>query len=309
MKNLAKLILNFSLHFILLFLAVILLEYLGTWIKMARIIPLGTESGVAASDLAWKALPAVIYFSILSALSYATRRKIPLPVSITCVIILGWAFTAGSSLGIKRAESLNFAVRPFSAMESNPGLLLTRSDNAIILLKTSRETGGPRVVSIPGRPLIYQEAPLGPNNSILSLPALPFGEENPWFIKSVNLDFALSAREMENRLENSFNSFAIYTFFLILLLSSLSSFLNLSKWPLANLFMGALIFRLILSLETFLNTREVNSLLDSFLSGQGSPLRISPTLITPMIFAVLGILILIYTLLTRLARLRRDDED
>jgi hypothetical protein len=304
MKNLAKLILYFSVLFVLVFLAAILLRLLGSWIDMARTIPLGAEPGVAAIELAWKALPVVVYLSVLFALSYAARRKIPVFSSILCVLLLCCGFTAGFSLGISRTGVLQFALKPVSALESMPGLILSHADNSIILLKESSETRGPRVVSIPERPLIYQEVPLGPNNSILSLPAIPFYDNTPWFIRSLELDFNLSAREIEGRFKEDFFSFAVYVFSLILFLSSFRFLMDLSQWPLANLFLGALVFRFILSLETFLNSPEINSLLDSFLTG-----RLAPAQITPLAFSSLGVLVIVYNLVVRIARPGRIDGD
>jgi len=138
---------------------------------------------------------------------------------------------------------------------------------------------------------------LGPNNTILSLPALPIGYTAPWFIQSVGIDFALSARELRTLFERSFLFFAAYAFSLILLLSSLRFLLDLSQWPLANIFLGAFVFRLILSFETFINSREINVMLDSFLAG-----RLPSTFITPAAFAAVSILIMLYTLLTGVVR-------
>ena len=309
MKNFAKLILSYCSLFILFFLAAVLIKYLGAWIEMARVAPPGAGPGAAASDLAWKALPAAVYLATLCALNYAARRRAPIAITIMCLLILGFLLTAGGAVGISRSSSMKFALKPFSVIESRPGLILTQSDISIILLKGSDEPRGPRVVSIPGRPLVYQESPAGPNNSILSLPALPFGEKSPWFIRSVDLDLSLCANEMRLRLENSFPSFAIYVFSLLLLLCSLSYLINLSQWPLANIFIGMVIFRLVLALEIFLNTPEINSLLSSFFATPEKGGRFPPMLITPIIFTALGILLIFYTLLTRLAQFRRDDDD
>jgi hypothetical protein len=145
---------------------------------------------------------------------------------------------------------------------------------------------------------------MGPNNTILSLPALPFGDNIPWFVRSLDIDFNLSAAELRGRLGDSLFSFAVYAFSLILLLSSLRFLLDLSQWPLANLFLGALVFRLILALEAFLNSSETNTLVASFLDG-----RAPPMLITPLVFSALAILIMVYTLLAGIARVlgsRRD---
>jgi len=96
----------------------------------------------------------------------------------------------------------------------------------------------------------------------------------------------------------------VYVFALILLMVSLRFLFGVSRWPLANLFLGALAFRGIVALEALLNAREVNSLIDTFLTG-----RLSPTLITPVIFASLAVLFILYTLLVHIARPRRNDDE
>ena len=297
MKKFAKLILYFSIVFVILFLVSGSLMYLASWITMARIIPLGTEPGQSAADLAWKILPIALHGTMLLGLSYAVRKKVPGPLAILCVFLLGCGFTVGISLGISRIEVLKVALKPVSPMVGRPGLILNQSDNAVILLKASSDILGPRVVSIPGLPLIYHETPTGPNNTIISLPALPFINNTPWFLRSLGIDLSLSGREMESRMEADFFSFAVYAVSVVLLLASLRFILALSKWPLANIFMGALIFRLILLLETFINNAEINTLIGSFLGG-----RIPSVYITPVIFGVLGILIIVNTLLIWLAR-------
>ena len=297
MKNLAKLTLFFSLCFIILFVAAILLRLLSSWIEIVRFIPTGTKTGENITEAAWKAFPVALYLSILFALSYSARRKMVIPVAIIGILVLGCAFSLGVSVGISRIEALKIAAQPVSPLEGGPGLILSQSHNDIILLTGSRDVRLPRLVSIPGRPLIYQAAPVGPNNTILSLPALSFGENTPWFLRSLILDFSLSAGEMKRRLEIDFFPFAVYVFSLILLLASLRILLELSQWPLANLFIGALVFRMVLTLEIFLNTREINTLVTSFLK-----VSLPPELITPAVFSALAVLFLFYTLLVRIAR-------
>ena len=138
---------------------------------------------------------------------------------------------------------------------------------------------------------------MGPNNTILNLPALSFGDDAPWFVRSLTIDFSLSTGELKSRLQTSFFSFAAYAFSLILLLASMRIFLELSQWSLANLFLGALIFRLILALEIFLNTPEINAFIGSFVKSQ-----LPSALITPAVFGALALLVIFYTLLVRVAR-------
>jgi hypothetical protein len=166
-----------------------------------------------------------------------------------------------------------------------------------VLLKESRDARGPRVVSLPGQKLFYQEDPIGPNNTVLALPAMPFRDETPWFIQSMLIDFTLTSQKFDDTLKAGIIPFSTYAVALIFLLVSLRFLLEASSWPLANLFLGALAFRGILALDTFLNTKEINTLLVSFIGK-----RLPPPLITPLAFCALGALVILYTLLVHLAR-------
>jgi len=304
MKNFAKLTLFFSSSFIIIFITAILLGFVSSWNEYSKIILAETRSLHNIADLAWGALPAALYLSILLTSSYSARRKTPIFKTIIFLIILSLVFSTAVSFGVSRTETLKPFLKPVSPIQAEPGLILSRGDNAIILLKESSYVRGPRVVSIRGQPLIYQEVPLGPNNTIITLPEVPFEDITPWFIKSINIDFSISARELQNRMEDNYLSFAVYLFALALLLSSLRFLMELSQWPLANIFLGALVFRLILVFETFINAREINSLIFSFLGK-----RVPPILITPLVLTVIGILIIVYTLLTNVARQRRRSEN
>ena len=254
-----------------------------------------------AAEAIWIVIPTVLYFTILLTLSYSVRRKMPFILGIIGIFLMASFFTIGISYGINRAEAIQPVFRPASAAYTGPGLILSRSDIDIVLLRESNDLLGPRIVSIPGQSLIYQEVPLGPNNTILSLPPLSFGSEMPWFFQSIAMDFSLTANELKIRFEENFIYFLAYVFSLVLFLASFRFILDLTQWPLANLFFGAVIFRLILSMETFLNAREINALLVSILSG-----FLPSMLITPFIFYIFAFLIVIYTLLVHLARSRRD---
>ena len=303
MKSIARLTLFFSLTFFAFFLAAIVLNYIASLIELARIIPAGVGSGEAAKAF-WAALPAALYLSILLTTSYSARKNIPIKFAIVAICSLACIFTAGFSLGINRIGAIEAIFKPVVEIEAEPGLILSQSRTRIVLLKESSDVLGPRLVSIPGQPFVYQELPVGPFNTILSLPALSFGNDTPWFVKSVAIDLSLSAREFKERLENNYLYFAAYAFSLILLLSSLRFIMELSVWPLANIFFGALVFRGILALESFLNADEITSLIGSFLGG-----RVPPVFITPLAFTALGILVILYTLLSSVARHERRDKD
>jgi hypothetical protein len=299
MKNLARLALFFSMCFVILFISTALLRFLALWIDAARIMPLRTEfSGDFLTALMW-APPVTLYIVILLCLSYAARGKMSVFLSIAGIAVLSAAFTLVLSVGISHIEGVNFAIETAPALRDHAGLVLSRSEMAMILLKG--DVQGPRVVSFSDQNMIYQESPRGTNDTTLTLPALPFRSETPYIIQSILIDFSMSARRMDALFREGLFPFFIYVGSLIFLLASLRFLLDLSAWPLANFFLGALVFRGILALETFLNARETYSLISSFL--KNTPLGyLKEDLIVPLIFGFLGLLVVIYTFLAYMAK-------
>lgn len=301
MKNFAKLMIFFTLTFALFFLAAIMVRFVSFRIDLLRTISAEAVSAGNFAEAAWTAIPAAFYFSILFSLAFSAREKIHIPLTMLGIVVMGCVFTAAAAVGLNRIETLEQAIMPASPIRAEPGLIVSRAENSIVLLRGSTGKEGPRLVAIPGQPLIYQQIPAGPNNTTISLPALPFGDETPWFIRSMGIDLSLGAGELKTRFGENFLFFTAYAFSIILLLASLRFLFDLSKWPLANVFLGALIFRFILSLEVFLNSREINALVSSFLDGKAPP-----ALATPLIFSALGALIIVYTLLAAAARRERE---
>ena len=302
MKNLAKLILCFSFYFIAIFFITLLMEILAYWVSMVRIIPVTAASMVNLTEFAWKAAYFSLFLSILISLSYSARKGISNITSIIAVIILALLFTGAFSIGINRSDYMRLTLQTVTPIRSGPGLVLSRSDSSIIMLRDSSQIQGPRVVSFPDEDLLYQEIPLGPNNSILPLPPYQLGAENPWFIRSIDLDIKLGSLEAMNRFQDNYINFRLYILSLILLLASMRFIFNLSKWHLANLFTGALVFRGILSIGAFLNNNEVTLLIGSFLGDS-----IPRPAIAPLIFATIAALILLLTLLISIAKPGRQE--
>jgi hypothetical protein len=302
MKNVAKLAVFFSISFILLFLFSAVFRFLALWIEAVRTMPVRHDySGNFVLALGW-AVPVALYVSVLLCHSYAAREKIPVFLSIICTIVLSGVFILSSSIGVKQFRGVSFAMELAPSIRERQGLILSRNDTTMILLS---ENGleGPRVLSFPDQDLLYQGESWGPVSAVLA-PALPFGNETPWFIHSIFIDFSLTARQLDMRFLEGLFPFLIYAGGLILLLGSFRSLLRLSAWPLANLFLGALIFRGILSLETFLNQQETQLLISSFIGN-----RLPGAFITPLAFSCLGIFIILYTLLSYLAWGRRKGDD
>jgi hypothetical protein len=296
MKNFAGLALFFSICFAVLFLLSGLFRFLALWIDAVREVPPAGELSGSFITAMGEALAMTVYITILLALSYTARGKMSALFSITAVVVLAAVFTLGASLGVRQLQKFEFALNTVPPVRARPGLILSRGGTAVVLLTDSSAAGGPQVVSLPDRPLIYREAAAGPADTVSALPALPFDTGTAWVVRSVLIDFRLSAVELASRLDQGLPAFAVYGGALILLLSSLRFLLELSNWPLANLFQGAMAFRGILALEIFLNARETRVLVSSFFGN-----RLPVSLITPLAFCALAVLVVLYTFLASLA--------
>jgi hypothetical protein len=306
MKNLARLVLFFSACFAATFLLFWVVRFLHFRIDAVRFLP-GREGSLFPEIIsaAQRALPVTLYMSLLLGLSYTSRRTMPISLSVFCLTLLALGFTLAVSEGTVRLKELPAPPAGASpAPLGGPGLIFSRGDTTIVLLEAPSHIRGPRVVSLADRPLAYQEVPRGPNDTVPELPPLPFGDETSYLMGSLTVDFSLSSRQLEERRNEGLIPFLIYSASLIFFLASLRFVLEMSRWPLANLFLGAVVFRGVLALETFLNAREIQSFLASF---PGNPL--APPLITPAIFGALGLIVLFYTALSYTAKNRRADED
>jgi hypothetical protein len=238
-------------------------------------------------------------------MNYGKKLKIAPPLVFIFVV----AFTSLFAFGVSSVfKNLNKMAAPPLAINHGtlgyPGLILSRAGVIITLLgRPSNETGS-RVVSIEDQPFIYQKTPVGADGTLIKLPPIPFRYEDIWISNSVLSDLSISGHNIVGRLnegndENEgFVSFCAWTLALITLLVSLGFIFELSRWPLANVFLSILAFRGVLAFEVFLNSDEIIAYLKEFSRG------IMPDMfITPAILSAIAVLILIYCILLFLAHL------
>jgi hypothetical protein len=304
-KHIARLVLFFSLSFVLTLLASAAVGYLRAYIDAARMIPAGVFRPLTELLRAAKgAISCALYTAVLLSTSYAARRDAPRVLSMAGVFVLALAFTCAAALGLRQVKQMG--VPPASAALptlGNPGLILSRGDTRIVLLETPGDAGGGRVVSLAGRPLVYQETPPGPDQRFPALPPVSFESDPSPFLQDLYIDFSLSAGQFETRLDQGALPFALYIASLCLFLVSLRGLLGLSTWPLANILIGALAFRGVLAFETFLNKGETQEFIGLFLGK-----TLAPAFVSPAIFSALGVLILLYTVFAFFARDRSRDD-
>jgi hypothetical protein len=298
-KKVAKLFLYFSVTFSALFLLAAGLGFLHVWIDAASAVP--ARSFIYLADFipsAEWALPFTLYVTILMSMSYACRTKIPAPGAFAVLFILAFGFTYSVSLGVSHAKAM---IAPPSSVGyetlGKAGLILSGHGTTVVLLDNPAKAEGERVVSLSDRPLFYQPDPVDADGKPIPLPSIPFKTKNVALFESLMVDFSLAAKELSARFAHGFESFAAYTGAIIFILLSLVTVLDIGAWPLANIFIGAVLFRLVLSFEVFICGRDTLEYLTDFL-GRWIPAY----LVAPFIIGVAGVLLAVYSGLVSAAR-------
>ena len=305
MKKIARFIIFYSLIFFILFILSCIFRFLDSWIDSVRVISSNLEHGGALIESAKSALLPTVFLTILFSLSYSARKEISVPTSIFLVLIFSVVFYMGFFFGIERIKANDPVLNMPESITRRAGFIISQLDTDLVFLRGQADSTGstdfPRVISFPEQPLMYQETSLGPNYTVFSL---EFGARNSWLVESILIDINLISREIETRFREEFLSFLIFFTTLFFLLASLRFLLDFSAWPMANLFLAALIFRLILSLNIFLNTSDVKTFLNTFIAG-----RLPESLVLPAVFCTLSAVILLYTFLSFFARQGRRKND
>ncbi|MDR0637944.1 MAG: hypothetical protein LBG27_03415 [Spirochaetaceae bacterium] len=291
-RKIAKLLLYFSLTFTILFLLSAGLGVLHVWMDAVSSVP--ARSFVMFADcipaVEW-ALPFTLYMTTLMAMSYACRTRISTLGAFVVLFIFAFGFTYVVSLGINNAKGMD--VPPMSigcGTLGKPGLTLSGRGMTVVVLDDPANGMGERVVSFGDRPLLYQSNPVMPDGSPIPLPSAPFTLKNIALFDSLLIDFSLAAKELSARFVDGFMSYAAYSGAVIFILLSLVAVLDIGVWPLANIFIGAVLFRLVLSFEVFICQGDTLEYLANFLSRW-----IPAYLVVPCVIGAMGVLIAVYS--------------
>jgi len=300
-RKLVKLVLFYSLSFVILFLGATGLRFLELRIEWIRALSQEQEAVLLELMTAARwALSLAIFGGVLLGLSYAVRREVFALTAIPCIALLTIGFTFGIGQLIASWENVPPAKIPIQPL-GKPGLILSNNvrpaGTVLILLEGSVKPSGSRVVATPGKPLLYQEKFPGKDMSLLSLPPAPFSDNCPWFLRSLAIDLRLNAENVRRQMNAGLLPFLVYAGTLVFLLCSLMFIMKLSAWPLANLFLGCLAFRGVLALELFFKTPEMQDVFDSFLQN-----RLPVSWVVPLIFCAVGLLAFLYSFLVYLVK-------
>lgn len=299
MKKLARLILFTFAAFFLLFAFCGIASFLRLWTAAAASVPVRTMIPLdeVIRTILWT-LSLSLYGAVLLAMNYAQRNSIFAPIAFACVLAIsgGMCFIAVKGLENARITS----VAPFfvsTGTLGKAGLMLPNHGTVTILIdKPSLETGS-RVVAAPEKQLVYEDVPLDENGALIPLPPVRFHQENTSFYMSLKMDFDTSAAYLNRRFNEGLIPFISWLVPLLVLLASLSYLFHVGAWPLANLFLCAVIYRGVLLFETFITNDSISAVLEDFSRG-----LVPNVFITPAVLALLSILVLIYDILMYFAR-------
>ena len=293
----------FSISFLVIFLLSTVFRFLALRVDWAKNLPTRPETALTLMIAAahW-ALSLSLFASILFALSYTVRKQYSGLMSVVILMVLSFVFFLGFSAILD-----NWKAVPPAQTSGIPlgekGVILTRNNTSVVLLNGTAEPLGPRVISISGQPLTYQSSVGIDADGLSGLPPVPFGDDSPWFLKSIAIDLKLNADLFKNYYSNGIGTFFVYAGSLIFLLCSLGCAIKFSAWPLANLFIGILAFRGILAAEVFLTSPDIQEVMASFLKDS-----LPAAFAIPLIFLVLGTLLHLYSILIYLSKRRYDDD-
>jgi hypothetical protein len=296
-KNAVRLLVFIFVSFTLIFALSAALSFLLLWIKAAIAIPAGRFITMKQTVLYLRwTVSFSLYLVLLLSTNYALRNEVHRLAAFIMVFAVSGGLCYAVWQGFTMADKMD--TPPFLVASETPGsagLILQSGAIALTLIDPPSLPDGGRVISIPGRPLFY-EAGQADGGAIPELPSAPFSLSVNWLFGNLHIDCALSAAQFRTRFERGLIPFLTWMLPLMLLLITLSYIFDVGAWPLANLFLGAVLYRLTLWFEVFINSKDIQAYLNNFFRGM-----VPLDFISPLIFAALGIILLLYVILMYLA--------
>jgi len=302
-KNIAKITLFFCITFIIIFLTAMFFKFLSLRVDWAKVLPQRPETAQTLMITAahW-ALSLSIFTAILTAMNYIVRRKFNPLISIVCVLSLSFLFSFGISIVLDYWKNVP-ASQSDSMHLGGKGLILyddmNKENDAFILLNGASDPFGPRVTVIQGQPMAHQYSSSG----VSRLPPIPFGDDNPLFLKKLSADIKFNSEIFKQKFNDGIIQYLFYVGSLIFMLCSIGYLFKFSAWPLANLFIVTLVFRGILSFIVFFNSQEMQTIIGAFLNS-----RLASSFALPLFFLCVGLVLNAYSLLTFAAKRRSPDD-
>jgi hypothetical protein len=287
------------LWFIVAFVALSLAHFLAIRIDLARMFSFVRQEGRIDSLLTagWRSLSPSIYIAMLFGLSYSARYNFPVILSIIYVLILSLLWIGLLSLTLSLIQGGAPWPTETSRHLGGVGLITMEGDQSQMFLQDP-DLSGIRVIAPPDLPLVYEDS------QTEVVPSVFFRNDSVYFIEAMLDDFTYAGEQCKARIGEGVLSFFLYILALVFCLSALRFVFDASSWPLANLFLGALLFRGVLEVETQLNSEQARTFI-SAISGDRFPMF----MVVPLALCALGLVFLLLTFGTLSIKKRRTYED
>jgi hypothetical protein len=305
-KSAARLILFFSITFILLLVASTSLLFFSRWIQNSIRIP---EQGFAVgTEVFWalkKALSLTFYGTVLLSLSYSVRKDVGALGTLFILTLGGTLLTAGITEGLRGLSTSSASTALSKVMYKSPslgepGLIRTYTNESGSTIRAVLSRGGQgrgSLIALEGTQALRT----------IDFPAPGTVEwENPFerlsigTLRNLEGELFLSSDRFFRRADQGWLSLLIFAGTLSLFLASFQFVLRLTSWPLANLFLGALLFRFLVLLEQGVYSEEAIQFLGALSQG-----LLPENLTAPVVLLALAVLVNTYTLLLYLSQDRR----
>jgi hypothetical protein len=252
----------------------------------------------AAGESFLSAVPWALYIALLLTSSYAFRRSIAPGILIFLGIILALGFSLGAILGASRLEQMA-GIGPSirTSIPGGPGAILQTDGGLALLPLGPHQEEGPLVTASADGSLEYKKTRrIG--GSILG--RIRFGlKENsvPFFLSALVQDVDRCSEGLAAAYSKGLSVLAVQLCAQAFLLLSFWFILDITAWPMANLFLGSLIFRGILSFAALVNSTEAEGIIGGFM-----PLPLDGALLGPLVLFAMGAAVYLYSAVHALAR-------
>jgi hypothetical protein len=272
------------LWFIITFVVLTIAHFMVIRIELARVLSFSPQEAKIDSLLTagWRSLSLSIYTTILFGLSYSARYKFPVSLSTIFVMVLSLLCIGLFSLTLSVIQ--RGSPRPAETLQylGGAGLITVDGDRSQVLLQ-SPGLSGMRVIAPPNSPFSYE----GIQESLGS-PSVFFRNDSVYVIGTIVDKLIHAGEQCGARLRENFFSFFVYILALVFCLSTLRFVFDASSWPLANLFLGVLLFWGVLEVESLLDSEQARTLINAISKG------IFPLfLVVPLALCVLGLVFLL----------------
>lgn len=293
--------------FILLLLVSGTVLFFSRWIQNSLSLPPQSFAvGIEIFRALQRALSFTLYGTVLVSLSYSVRKNVGALPTLIVITLSGTLLSGGITEGLKTisaspvsATMAKLLYQPKALGE--PGLIRAYTTESGVTVQAVLGDSG-----IPQGSVIVMEGTKALRKIDFPAPGTvvwknPFEQGTLGTIRTLEEELFLSSDRLFRRADQGWLDILVFALTLSFFLASFQFVLRLTAWPLANLFLGALLFRFLVFFEQAIYSEEGTQFIGVLSQG-----LLPESMVTPVALVALGSLLNIYSLLLYLAQDRRS---